>query len=103
MLIRERQHIFRTTGVIIIMPCDMFGKNTTLINIRDVIYFIDRLTAETPHGKSQWGKKCLSLICFVPLDQIPKIKIFHMVASEHPEVIEGRRRLIATDFLDYED
>ena len=26
-----------------------------------------------------------------------------MVASEHPEVIEGRRRLIATDVLDSEE
>ena len=47
--------------------------------------------------------KCLSLICFVPLDQIPKIKICHMVASEHTEVIEGRRRLISMDVLDSEE
>ena len=26
-----------------------------------------------------------------------------MVASEHPEVIEGRRRLISTDVLEYEE
>ena len=26
-----------------------------------------------------------------------------MVASEHPEVIEGRRQLIATDILDFEE
>ena len=26
-----------------------------------------------------------------------------MVASEHPEVIEGKRRLVATDVLDYEE
>ena len=45
----------------------------------------------------------LSLIFFIPLDQIPKIKICHMVASEHPEVIEGRRRLIATDVPDSEE
>ena len=31
----------------------------------------------------------LSLIVFVPLDQIRKIKIFHMVSSEHPKVVEG--------------
>ena len=47
------------------------------------------------------GKK--SIIRFVPLEKIPKIKIFHMVASEHPEVIEGRRRLIVTDVLDSEE
>ena len=42
---------------------------------------------------------CLSLV-FVPLDQTPKIKIFHMVESEHPEVIEGRWRLIVTDVIE---
>ena len=26
-----------------------------------------------------------------------------MVSSEHPEVIEGRQRLIATDVLDFEE
>ena len=26
-----------------------------------------------------------------------------MVASEHPDMIEGRRRLIATDFLDSDE
>ena len=43
------------------------------------------------------GKKMFSLIHFVPHYKIPKIKICHMFASKHPEVIEGRRRLIATD------
>ena len=49
------------------------------------------------------GKKISSLIQFAPLDQIPNTKICHMVASEHPEVIGGRRRLIATDVLDSEE
>ena len=31
------------------------------------------------------------------------IKIFHMVASEHPEVIEGIRRLVSMDVIDYEE
>ena len=67
------------------------------------MYVIDRLTMETPHGKSPWTKQMfLSLVGFFFLDQIPKIKIFHMVASEHPEVIEGRRRLIDTDVIDSE-
>ena len=48
-------------------------------------------------------EKKLSLICFLPLDQIPKIKIFHIIVSENPEVIEGRLWLIATDVLDYEE
>ena len=38
-----------------------------------------------------------------PIDQIPKIKIFPMFVSEHPEVVEGRRRLIATDVPDSEE
>ena len=68
------------------------------------MYIIDRFTAEITHGKSPWKKwNVLPLICFVPLDQIPKIKIFHMVASEHPEVIKGRQQLIATDVLDSEE
>ena len=44
---------------------------------------------------------CL-LFVFFP-DKIPKIKICHMVAKENPEVIEGRRRLIAVDVLDSEE
>ena len=49
---------------------------------------IDLFTADTPNGKSPWMKQLFwSLIRFVSLDQTPKIKICHMVASEHPEVI----------------
>ena len=44
-------------------------------------------------------KTFLSLIRFVSLDQIPKIKICHMVASEHREVIELRRRFLDTDVI----
>ena len=44
---------------------------------------------------------CLLLVFF--LDEIPKIKICHMVAKGHPEVIEGRPQLIAVDVLDYEE
>ena len=44
---------------------------------------------------------CLSFV--FSLEEIPKIKICHMVAKEHPEVIEGRRRLIAVDVLDSEE
>ena len=52
---------------------------------------IDRFADDTPHVKSPGTKKFfLSIICFVSLDQIPKIKTFHMVASEHSEVVEGR-------------
>ena len=68
------------------------------------MYVIDHFNAKTPHGKSPRKKRnVLSLIRFVPLEQIPRIKICHMVASEHPEVIEGRRRLIAADVLDSEE
>ena len=37
---------------------------------------------------------------FFSPDQIPKIKICHMVSKEHPEVIEGRLRLIDVVVLD---
>ena len=68
------------------------------------MYVIDRFTTQTPHGKYQWEKQnVLSLICFFTLEQTTKIKICHMVATEHPELIEGRRRLIATDVIDYEE
>ena len=46
---------------------------------------------------------CLSFAPPPPLDQIPKIKIFHMVVSEHTEVVEMRRGLIATDNIDSEE
>ena len=45
----------------------------------------------------------MSPILFVSIDKTPKIKICHMVASEHPEVIEGRRQLIAMYVLDSEE
>ena len=48
------------------------------------------------------GKKTVSR-SFFSLKEIPKIKICHMVAKEHPELIEGRRRLIAVDVLDSEE
>ena len=37
------------------------------------------------------------------LDEIPKINICHMVVKEHPDIIEGRQRLIAVDVLDSEE
>ena len=50
------------------------------------------------------GRKTnVSLVCFISLDQIPKIKIFQKVASEHPKLIEGRRRSIAADVPDSEE
>ena len=45
----------------------------------------------------------MSLVRFFSLNEIPKIKICHMVAKEHPDVIEGRQRLIAVDVLDSEE
>ena len=43
---------------------------------------------------------CISF--FFALDQIPKIKICHIVASEHPEVIEERQRLISMEIIEYQ-
>ena len=48
-------------------------------------------------------KNVLSLIRFFSLDEIPKIKICHMVAKTNIELNDGRRRLIAVDVLDSEE
>ena len=65
---------------------------------------IDCFAAETPHVKSPWMKEnVISLIWFVSLDQIPNMKICHMVACQHPEVVEGRQCLIDTNIIDPED
>ena len=42
----------------------------------------------------------MSLVRLFSLDEIPKIKICHMVAKDHPEFIEGRQRLIDVDVLE---
>ena len=53
---------------------------------------IDRVFKEDPPVKSPCTKEnVMLLVHFLPLDEIPKIKICHMVAKEHPKVIEGRR------------
>ena len=65
---------------------------------------IDRFFKEAPPGNYPWTKKnVLSLVHFFLLDEIPKMKKCHMVAKKHPEVIEGRRRLIAVDVIDSEE
>ena len=46
--------------------------------------------------------KCFFSRSFFFLEEIPNIKICHMVVKERPRVIEGRRRLIAVDVLDSE-
>ena len=43
------------------------------------------------------------LVRFLSLDEIHKIKICHMVAKKHPELIEGRRWLVDVDVLDSEE
>ena len=64
---------------------------------------IDHFTKETHGSNSPYTSQlfCLSFL-FYALDQIPKIKISHMVASKHTEVIKGIWWLIATDVLDPE-
>ena len=50
-------------------------KRVTVIKRREVMYDIGQFTMETPHGTALWTKQnVLSIICFFPLDQIPKIK-----------------------------
>ena len=58
---------------------------------REVMCIIDRFFEEAPPGKSPWKKQNFSsLIRFFSLDEIPKIKIFHVLAQENPEFLEGR-------------
>ena len=79
-------------------------KNITLIKLRDITSIIDYFSADNPHGKSLLtNRNVLFLVRFISIDQIPKIKILYMVASEYPEVIEGCRRLIATGVIDPEE
>ena len=56
----------------------------------EVMHVIGCFAVDNPHCKSPWTKQFFSLVCFVSIDQIHKTKICHMVASENPEVIEGR-------------
>ena len=68
------------------------------------MFIIEPFVEEAPPGKSPWTKEnVFSLIRFLNLGKITKIKICHMVATEHPEVIEGRQRLISVDVIDYEE
>ena len=64
-------------------------KWTTLMKQIELMSIIDISTSDTPYSKYLWMKKNIfSVIHYFYLDQIPKIKICHKVASEHPEVIE---------------
>ena len=64
---------------------------------------IESFVEEALPGKYPWTKEnVLSLVHFFPLEKIPKIKICHMAAKEHPEAIEGRQPLIPVDVLDSE-
>ena len=79
-------------------------KNISIPVQREVICIIDRCFREAPPSKYPRTKEnVLSLVRFLDLDKIPRIKIFHMLAKEHPEVIEVRQRLIAVDVLDSEE
>ena len=78
-------------------------KNMYVTVRREVMCIIDRFFREAPPGESPWTKEnVMSLVCFFSLEEILKIKICHMLEKDHPEVIEGRQRLIAVDVLDSE-
>ena len=64
-----------------------------------MIAFSRRLLLVSLHGQNSF----LYLIRFFSPDEIPKIKICHMLAKLDPEVIEGIRRLIAVNVLDSEE
>ena len=60
-----------------------------LIKLVKVVSVIDCFVAETPDGKFPWRNiVCLSFVFY--LDQITKIKIYHMIVIVHPKVIEGK-------------
>ena len=68
---------------------------------REIMFIIDFFSGEAPTGKSPQTKDCFwSLVRVFPLVEIPKIKICHMVTKEHPELIEGRQRLVSVDVID---
>ena len=77
-------------------------KNKSVPIRREVMCIIVRFFEEAHTGKYPWTKYFFSR-SFFSLDQIIKIKICHMVAKEHLEVIEGRQRLIAVDVIDSEE
>ena len=60
---------------------------------------IDSFATENPNGKSPWINKLFCLCFFYFHRSKYQYKIWHMVASEHPEVIEGRWRFIVTDVI----
>ena len=75
----------------------------TVIKLREVISIIDRFSTDTPHGESTWMKQFFvsNSFCFPRPNY--QDKICYMVASEHHEVIEVRRQLIATYIIDPEE
>ena len=74
-------------------------KNRTVPFQREVMRIIYCFVEEDHTSKSPWN--FFVSHSFFSLDEIPKIKILHMVAKYHPEAIEGRQRLITVDFPDY--
>ena len=91
LLRQERQHNFHIHKGYYYYAMRYPRKKATVIKQRDIMSIIYQFSTDTPHGNSTWTmKNVLSLIRFVSLEQITKIKICHMVASEYTEVIEGR-------------
>ena len=66
---------------------------------RRVIAIIDDFVGAAPEGKSGWGEKAnvLRLVEFCPLKSIPQLRVCHMVAKTHPEVMVGARDVVAED------
>ena len=71
-----------------------------VIKIIEVMYFIDIFIAETPRGKYPWIKQnVLSLILFVPLGQIPKIKYAIWLRVNILRCLRGGSGLLPRMFL----
>ena len=63
-------------------------KNMIVIKLGKLVSIIDCFVAENPDGKFPCRNiVCLSFVFY--LDQITKIKIYHMIVIGHPKVIEG--------------
>ena len=68
-----------------------FWKAMKFEEMQKVLQHINSLTNEV--GEKLWAEKThlLSLSEFVPLQQVPKLRIFHQSAKVHPDVIVGTR------------
>ena len=79
-------------------------KKMTVETRRRVVDMVDGFVATAVGTESPWRKEnVLQLVRFCPLADVPKLRTCYMVAKEHPDVLDGRRRLIASDAVGEEN